>query len=287
MDNSIELEIADFELMYDTIANMTKVSKTTKIVVDGRGFSSSMKTDGRVARLDVESDAMRTRGGGVATLCTRELNVLSQILYKVQKAHQKRRSKDSNPDYSDVSMTVEEGTRIKVRTNLFKTGFGLVKESAVPSLRTHDFALDCIAEVKVDMEDVKELLSSTFVFRDPKGLRVRINHQDDMVRNVAYAELYDPQDPTTNTLVTKFGNIMDGDLTRKILLDIPRFQVLSLFPVDSFVVKLNRQPCASTDFTIRGRDGTSVSKYRLMFQYCDDPYAVQRQQESPEGGDAA
>lgn len=270
---SVKLDICDFELFYDTISNMTKISKSAKITFSKHGFRTSVKTEGRVARLDVVSTSVRIDGEPVS-ICTQELNVLSQILYKVVKAHAQKGKKSASPDYSDVELTIEDETSIRIKSSTFKTNFGLVKESAIVVLKDHVHSWNTIAEVNVELDDVKELLSSTFVFRDQKDLLVRICHQDDMVKNTAYAEIYDPKDPTSNRFVTKFGNIMVGDLTRRILLDIPRFQVISIFPVESMVIKLNQQPCAFTDFSIKGGDGSCMTKYTLLFEYMSDNYAA-------------
>lgn len=270
---SIQLKINDFDLFYDTISNITKISKSAKITFSKHGFRTSVKTDGRVARLDTTSNSVCVDGEPVS-ICTQELNVFSQILYKIVKAHSPKSKKTSQkPDYSDVVITIENDTLIRVKSSTFKVDFGLVKEAAITILKEHHYAWNTIAEVNVENDDIKEILSSTFVFRDPKDLLVKICHQDDMVKNFAYAELYDPKDPTSRHAISKFGNIMSGDLTRKILLDIPRFQVMSFFPVDSFVVKLNQQPCAFTDFEIQGENG-NISKYTLMFEYMSDNYAA-------------
>lgn len=270
---SIQLKINDFDLFYDTISNITKISKSAKITFSKHGFRTSVKTDGRVARLDTTSNSVCVEGEPVS-ICTQELNVFSQILYKIVKAHAPKSKKtEQKPDYSDVVITIENNTLIRVKSSTFKVDFGLVKEAAITILKEHNYAWNTIAEVNVENDDIKEILSSTFVFRDPKDLLVKICHQDDMVKNFAYAELYDPKDPTSRHAISKFGNIMSGDLTRKILLDIPRFQVMSVFPVESFVVKLNQQPCAFTDFEIQGING-NISKYTLMFEYMSDNYAT-------------
>lgn len=271
---SVALKINDFGLFYETVSNITKISKSAKITFGRSGFKTSVKTDGRVARLDVSSNAVCIDGDDIA-ICTQELNVLSQILYKIVKAHAPKSRKSEPPDYSDVSISIEDETSVRIKSNTFKTSFGLVKESAITVLKSHNYAWNTIAEVNVELDDIKEVLSSTFVFRDTKDLLVSICHQDDMVRNVAYAEIYDPKDPTANKFVTKFGNIMVGDLTRRILFDIPRFQVMSVFPVDAMVVKLNQQPCAFTNFSISGDEKSGCkTDFTLLFEYMSDSYAV-------------
>lgn len=270
----VNLKINDFDLFYETISNIVKISKSAKITFSKNGFKTSVKTDGRVARLDVESNSVYVDGDGIS-ICTQELNIFSQILYKIIKSHTPKNKKNIDIDYSDVDISIIDEAKIKIKSNTFKTNFGLVKESAITVLKQHNHIWNTIAEVNVELDDIKELLSSTFVFRDTKDLLVKICHQDDMVKNIAYAEIYDSKDPTANKFVTKFGNIMVGDITRKIILDIPRFQVMSVFPIDSMIVKLNQQPCAFTNFSIPSKNNNGYkTNYTLLFEYMSDNYSV-------------
>jgi len=251
---------------------MTKISKSAKIVFTNCGFTSSIKTDGRVARLDLNSTSVTVDGDEPVVVCTQELGVFSQILSKVTKACSVRGAKKTPPDYSSVDISIVDGKSILVKTSKFKMSFGLVKEAAITTLKHHDRNWTQIAEVNVLVDDINDVLSSTFTFRDSKNLLVGITHQDDMVRNFAYAQIFDPNDPTSNVSVSKFGNIVSGDLTRKVTLDIPRLQTIAAFPVESMMFVFNQQPVAYSDFEVLGRsdNGGYSTKYTLMFEYMSD-----------------
>lgn len=265
-----ELKINDFPLFCGTLQNVTNVSQSAKITFSEIGFRTSVAAEGKVARVDVESNAVCSPGG-VVSVCTKELNILSQIFGKIMKAHAIRGRKSQSqctPDYSDVSIVVDD-LNVDIRSSTLKTRLFLVEENVVQSFRPFDKACHEIARLSVDGSDLKEILSSTFVFKKTENLVVEIAHQDDMVRNVAYASVSDPSDPRTNAISLKFGCIQSGDLTRRVFIDIPRVQTLALFPVDEFALTLNQEACAITKMSVQGDNPCCSTSYQVIFKYID------------------
>lgn len=262
------LEINDFPLLFETVQNMTKVGGNLKITVDGNGFRSWMADDNEIVRLDVESDAMRLsdQSSGEVDICTKSLQTISQLLLKVQKAHTPKSRKGDAPDYSDVEISVDD-TTIYIKSSTLKTSVYLDNENAVHVLNRFTHQLHPIAEVVASVDDLKEVISSTFIFKQPDKITIEICHQDDMVRNVAYAFMSDPNDPRTNDMVTKFGNIVSGDFTRRVLIDIPKMKYLSMFPVETMRVEFNQEPCFCSNFSSTSSDGRFRTEYRLISKY--------------------
>ena len=117
------------------------------------------------------------------------------------------------------------------------------------------------------VEDLKDVISSTFIFKQPDKITIDICHQYDMVGNIAYAYMSDPNDPRTNDIVTKFGNIISGDFTRKVLIDVAKMKYLSMFPVESMTVTFNQEPCFCSEFSTKSPDGVHETHYRLISKY--------------------
>lgn len=277
----MELQINDFALFCDTIQNITNISASAKIVFTESGFLTSVASEGKVARVDVTSSSVCVpKGCGSVSMCTKELNVLSQIFGKILKAHACRGKKSQlvgyTTDYSDVSVSLEE-LKINIKSSTIKTGIYLVEENVVQSFKPFDKHCTEIARLSVANADLKEILSSTFMFKKSDNLVAEIMHQDDMVRNVAYVELTDMADPRSNSIKLKFGNIQSGDLTRKVCIDIPRIQALSVFPVDEISLSLHQEACAISRFDIDGADARCRSSYQVIFKYIDPSvkYAAQ------------
>ena len=268
MEKSI-LKINDFQLLFETIQNMVKVSGNIKISVNRNGFESWIADDNEIVRLDIASNAMSLSDDSEedeVSLCTKNLQTISQLLLKIQKAHTSKLKRGCIPDYSDVEISVDD-TTIYIKSSTLKTSVFLDNESAVHVLNPFRHELHTIAEVNSSIDDLKEVISSTFIFKQPDKITIEICHQDDMVRNIAYAYMSDPNDPRTNDIVTKFGNIMSGDFTRKILIDVAKMKYLSMFPIDSMIIKFNQEPCFCSEFSSSSEDGVCRTDYRLISKY--------------------
>lgn len=268
MDKST-LKINDFQLLFETIQNMVKISGNLKITVDKNGFESWIADDNEIVRLDVSSNAMSLEQNSPvdsAIICTKSLQTISQLLAKIYKSHTSKLKRGCVPDYSDVEISVDD-TTIYLKSSTLKTSVFLDNEAAVHVLNPFRHELHTIAEVNSSMDDIKEVISSTFIFKQPDKITIEICHQDDMVRNVAYAFMSDPNDPRTNDMVMKFGNIVSGDFTRKILLDVSKVKYLSIFPVESMTIKFNQEPCFCSEFSSASTDGMFRTDYRVMSKY--------------------
>lgn len=267
MDKRI-LKINDFQLLLETIQNMVKVSGNLKISVNNDGFESWLADDNEIVRLDVFSNSMSLcqDSDEPVVICTKNLQTISQLLLKIQKAHTAKLKRGVTPDYSDVEISVDD-TTIYIKSYTLKTSVFLDNESAVHVLNPFRHELHTIAEVKSSIDDLKEVISSTFIFKQPDKITIEICHQDDMVRNIAYAFMSDPNDPRTNDIVTKFGNITSGDFTRKILIDVSKMKYLSMFPVEYMDIKFNQEPCFCSEFTQSSCDGSFSTDYRLISKY--------------------
>lgn len=266
-----ELQINDFALFCDTIQTIANISSSVKLTFTESGFYTSVASEGKVARVDVKSSSVCTpSGSGTISMCTKELNILSQLLNKIIKAHmlKGKARQTTTPDYSDVSIVVED-LKINLKSSTLKTGIFLVEENVVQSFKPFDKQCHEIAKLSIDNSDLKEILSSTFIFNKPDNLVVEIVHQEDMVRNIAYADLSDPSDPRTNSINLKFGNIQSGDLTRRIFIDIPRIQILAIFPIETLGLSLNQEACAISKFNINGHESHYQSEYQVIFKYID------------------
>lgn len=266
-----ELQINDFALFCDTIQTIANISSSVKLTFTESGFYTSVASEGKVARVDVKSSSVCTpSGSGTISMCTKELNILSQLLNKIIKAHmlKGKARQATTPDYSDVSIVVED-LKINLKSSTLKTGIFLVEENVVQSFKPFDKQCHEIAKLSIDNSDLKEILSSTFIFNKPDNLVVEIVHQEDMVRNIAYADVSDPSDPRTNSINLKFGNIQSGDLTRRIFIDIPRIQILALFPIETLGLSLHQEACAISKFNINGHNSQYQSEYQVIFKYID------------------
>lgn len=267
--DKVQLQINDFPLFFETIQNMVKISGNLKITVNKQGFTSWVADANEIVRLDVSSNAVCLDQKGSeesVDICTKTLQMLSQLLMKINKAHMSKLKKGCEPDFSDVDIRVDD-LMIYIKSSTLKTSIYLDNENAVHVLRPFTHTLHPIAEVSASIEDLKDVLSSSAIFKQPDKITIEVCHQDDMIRNVAYAFMSDPNDPRTNDMVTKFGNIISGDFTRNILIDIPRMKFITTFPVESLKFTFNQEPCFFAEFSSMSNDCTCRTDYRLISKY--------------------
>lgn len=273
-----KLKINDFGLFCTTISDITKVSEMARIDFTKHGFTCSvtLAKRERVGRVDFSSNSVQLEDDDerdTITIATKTLGMFSQLLKKIEKAHAVKSSKVT-PDYSDVIIAISD-TSIGIKSSTIKTKLNLCEACVVNTPEPFKHKCTPVAEINVQVSDLKDTLSNTFMFHNQESLCVEICHQNDMVKNNAYSVLSDPTDPRTNAIATKFGNITSGDLTRKFFVDIPRIQLLAMFDVPKFTVVLNQEPCAITEFSVRG-DNSFSTQYRVIFKYLAAPIVPQQ-----------
>lgn len=271
----MELIIHDFELFYDTIQTLTKFTSSLKLSFTKNGMKCAIKSDERdESRLDLISNSVTVGSEEPVSMCTTEIKTIAQILYRIIKGHTNKKVKTSQkPDYSDVHISFTS-TRISIKSNLIKTSLSLVKESAVfvPDDKNFD-NLTPIMDVEADINDLKEIMSSTICFRDTKKITVDICKQEDMIKNNVYASLEDATDEHSPSFYTKFGNITFGDVTRPITIDINRIQVFTYFQLEKFKITFFNEPCLMSKFSINSDSGFST-RYRLITKYIQKTLVV-------------
>ena len=264
------LKINDFSLLFETIQNMVKISGNLKITVDRHGFTSWIADDNEIVRMDVTSNAMYLGSDDedeTIDICTKSLQTISQLFLKINKAHVAKLKKGMVPDFSDVELHVDD-TKLFIKSSTLKTSVYLDNESAVHILNPFTHTLHPVVEVKSTIEDLKDVLSSTFIFKQPDKITIEVCRKDDMVRNIAYAFMSDPNDPRTNEMTTKFGNIISGDFTRKVLIDVPRMKYISTFAVGEMKLVFNQEPCFCAEFSSCSADDCSCrTDYRIISKY--------------------
>lgn len=264
----IELQINDFDLLYDTLQNILKVTSNLKIVVSTDGMTAWVADDNETIRVDVSSNAVCIPNDcdtKEINICTKNLGTIVNLLGKIKKSHSSK-SRNFIPDYSDIIIKITN-TELFIKSSSLKSSVYLDNESAVHTLRPFTHTLHEIVEIDSSIDDIKEVISSTFIFKQPEKTLIEICHQDDMIRNIAYAFMSDPNDPRTNDIVIKFGNIMSGDFTRKVLIDIQKIKYLSVFPVTNVKVKFNQEPCFCCNFSISSRSKAYTTNYVVMGKY--------------------
>lgn len=265
-----KLKIKDFELFCSTVADIARVSEAAKIDFGPSGFTSSVALAKRekVGRVDFKSDAVCTDDGSEISMATKTLGMFAQLLRRIEKAHSVK-GKGASPDYSDVVIALND-TAVGIRSSTLKTKLNLCEACVVNTPAPFTHVCHPLAELSVSISDLKDIIANTFMFSNQDSLSIEVCHQNDMVKNNAYAVLSDPTDPRTNAIATKFGNIVVGDLERKFYFDMPRMQLLAMFDVPKLDLVLNTEPCAITTFTIPGKSGGS-SEYRIIFKYLAAP----------------
>jgi len=164
-DLKTELQINDFALFCETIQNITNISTSVKLTFTESGFFTSVASEGKVARVDIKSNSVSVPNGiGSVSMCTKELNILSQLLNKIVKSHilKGRKNQNTTPDYSDVSISIEE-LKVNLKSSTLKTSIFLVDESVIQSFNPFDKKCTEIAKLSIDNIDLKEILSSTIL----------------------------------------------------------------------------------------------------------------------------
>ena len=235
--------IKDFSILEQTLNAILKIVPSVKFIINETGLT--IHSCNAYARCSVFTNSVTS--DEELNLCIKDVNTLAKTLSIIKDEEGKKKT-ESNA----VINATYDGTFIYLNTKNIKTKIITVKEEVISNTisKAVTTVLTPVLEFKTSSENIKKVLSNSFMFNDVENVRVYLNQHDDLQQNCLYAEVTNKTNRLSNNITVKLGDITLGKVTEDIILDFERLSVFNLFKNDNIVIQLMDKPFLVAELSI-------------------------------------
>lgn len=237
-----QIKINDFDLFAEVVKSAAKIVDSAKFSIRQTGLEIYGARH-KIARCELTSNAVVS--DVPVEFSIEKLGMLLRILQSVKDAH--------NGDFSGLSFSFDSPF-VRFESKKFKTKFATCNESLIEgwiskrieAIMTPSFEFTCTSDM------IKRVNGHSFMFADPKDVRVYVETKDDMENNAVFATLGNRETELNNEITLKLGLVNSGSLTeygedglvkdeRKIILDLERLNLFNAVQSDAIRIALMKE----------------------------------------------
>ena len=245
--NKIKLNIKDFNLFYEIIKTISKMSEGVKFQLNECGLEIYAKNDHSKCELTTNSISSDVE----TSFCIGDLNTLFKILTTVKGLYE--------DNFSEIEIYFDSPF-LKIESKKFKTKLSTVEESIVARYMTTKVHTELTprAEFTTNSNIIKNINSHSFIFKDASESRIYLSTNPDMENNVVFATIGNETNDLANSVTLELGMLNYGDLgEEKIILDFERLNILNIVYSEDIKVRLAKErPVLMTNIHKTGVNGS-------------------------------
>ena len=244
-----KIKLNDFELLYEVMKSLSKMSDGAKLTIDDCGLTVYAKND--FSKCELTSNAVTADEKVEFNIGS--LGTLIKVLTTVKELYR-------DGDYSsDVSLSYEQPF-LKIESKKFKTKIGAVEDDRISSFignKVHTALTDQMT-FTTSSALIKAVNSHSFIFNDSNSARVYITTDPEMQSGSVFARIGNDQLDLADSATLELGLINSGCMDdRKVILDFDRLNILNMVPSDEIKVSIAKErPVIVTKFMKTGKGDT-------------------------------
>jgi hypothetical protein len=221
------IKINDFDVFNESIKAVSKIVQSCKMTIDQDGLT--IYSQNNFARSELTTDAIYSEKA--IEICIRDLSMLLKIMKLIKDQH--------DNDYTKLKITFEEPF-IKFSSNKMDAKLSTIKEHVIQNFisKKVQTVLIPVFEFKTSSENIKMINSYQFIFPDIDSGRIYIKTDENMEKNVVYAELNNRINDFSNAVTMKFGDVIIGKIDKDIIIDFERLMLFNIVDSNDIVIKL-------------------------------------------------
>lgn len=252
-----QIEIRDFDLFHEVLKSAVKIVESAKFSI-GQGGLEIYGARAKAARCEITSNAVVSKDP--VEFSIENMQLFLKIVASVKDVH--------SGDYSGLKFFLDLPF-VRFESKKFKTKFATCSESLISQWVSKKITADMtpVFEFTGTSDMIKRLNSHSFMFSNPKDVRVYIETKDDMENNAVFATLGNKETELNNELTLKFGLVNSGSLVerdendlvvseRRIILDLERLNLFNAVQSDNIRFAFMNLNCLVSRASITGADGT-------------------------------
>ena len=241
------IQIGDFNLFIEVVKSLAKFAESAKFSINENGLTIYSKNN--CARCEMQTNAVTSKN--LVEINVADVQMLLKILITVKEVHEN--------DYSDFKFLFD-GSAMKFESKKMKTKLTTCRDSALiekwisKKLVT---PLQPVFEFSTTSDMIKRLNNHSFIMTDSSALRVYLQVDKDLEKNVLYATLGNETNNLNNSLTLKFGLVTFGSLDdRKLVLDFERLNIFNMVPSNDMKIQLMDKNVLVSKVVVNGKNGT-------------------------------
>lgn len=251
------ININDFDLFSEVIKTASKIVDSAKLTISQTGFDifgARMK----IARCEFSSNAVTA--DEKIEFSVEKLQLFLRVLQSVKEVH--------DGDYSGLKFSFD-GSAVRFESKKFKTKFVSCNENVISQWISKKIEVEMtpVFEFTSSNDMIKRVNSHSFLFSDPKSVRVYLETKDDMENNAVFATIGNKDTELSNEMTLKFGLATFGSLVergddglvkneRKIILDLERLNLFNSVQTSDIKFSLMSLNCLVSKASVKGKNNT-------------------------------
>lgn len=251
------IKILDYELFYDVVKALSKVSNGAKFSLNECGLTVYAKND--YSKTELTSNSISTNNP--IEFCIGDLTMFLKILTTIKDLYK--------GDYSNVSIDFDSPF-IKIKSGKFKTKIGTVEEEKIAlsiGTKVHTELTELIT-FTTSSTLIKNINAHSFIFPDSNSARIYVTTESDMQNNTIFATIGNESNDLANSVTMELGLVNSGSLEdRKTVLNFERLNILNIIPSDDIKIMIARErPVMISKITRSGKNNSffNLNVYSFM-----------------------
>jgi len=243
-----KININDFNLFYDIVKSLKKMSNGIKFTVNDCGVTVYAKND--YSKCELTSNSITS--SNELSFCIGDLDVFLKLLTTLKDIYR-------DGGLEDVNMFYDKPF-IRIESKKFKTKISTVEEGKIAnSISTK---VKSILTSQIDFTTsssiIKSVCSHSYICNGSSMQRVYLSTDKEMENNVMIARIGNDENELENELSLELGLITNGEMDdRKVILDFSRLEMLNMINSDEIKVTLAKErPVLITKTSKNGENGT-------------------------------
>lgn len=224
-----QININDFDLFVEVMKSTAKLVDAAKLIISENGLEI-YGAHGTIARCEITSNAISANEETVFAIDN--VATFNKILASVKDAH--------NGDYSGLKFVFDQPF-IKFESKKFKVKYHAISEDKIVNWisKKVETQMESVFDFQTTPDLVKKILSHSYLFTDPKSVKLYLETKDDMDQNVVFGTIGNRSVESGNEIVLKAGLVTFGKIpeNRFITIDLERLALLNA--IQSNEIKLS------------------------------------------------
>lgn len=249
--------ISDFDLFVEVLKSTAKIVESAKFLVEPDGFYI-YGARSKIARCEISSNSIKSENS--LAFSVENMQMFLRIVQSVKDIH--------DGDYSRLKFFLD-GSFLRFESNKIKTKYATCNENIITAWisKKMEATFTPVFEFTTTSDLIKRINGHTFMFSDPKSVRVYLETKPDMENNAVFATIGNRETDLNNELTLKFGIVNAGSLIerdekglvkndRSIIVDLERLNLFNAVQSNNIKIRLMNVNCLDCCTTIPGKDGT-------------------------------
>lgn len=248
MSKKYIINVSDFDLFVEVMKSTAKLVDSAKLIITNNGLEI-YGAHNSIARCEIVSSSISADEN--VEFAIDNVATFNKILATVKDVH--------NGDYSGLKFIYEQPF-VKFESKKFKVKFHSINEDKIVNWisKKVEMKMESVFDFQTTTELIKKILGHSYLFTDPKNVKVYLETKDDMDQNVIFATIGNRQVELGNEIVLKAGVVTYGKIpeNRFITVDLERLSLLNAVNTNDLKLSLMNYNVVVSETQIHGKNNT-------------------------------